>query len=167
MTTAAVDPLTSLQTVLSNYVSYDSDDSTPFVENAQNNGLIVELFPAGKTKQMIAPYIEVGPLLETKTEPQNIGNTPNSRWLYRYFVKCSVNAQTYQSPNISGYNAITRLCESIRQVIVQNQTVVDGSGDWMLMKVSAGPIDVAQATTVTPDRFERVFVIELWRSVVT
>lgn len=161
-----VDPLAAVLKVLSNNVSYQSDDAVPVTENVANNGLIVEAFPAGKTKHMVAPYVEVGPIQHTDAKPQNIGNTPNSRWLHKHFIKLSVNAQTYQSPNISGYDAITRICESIRQVIVENQTVVDGSGNWMLLKINAGPLDVEAETTITPDRYERVFVLELWRSVV-
>ncbi|MDG6995188.1 MAG: hypothetical protein JRN52_04620 [Nitrososphaerota archaeon] len=164
--TSTPDPLAALQSVLSSQASYESDDATPITENVANNGLIVELYPAGKSKHMIAPYIEVGPIQHTSVNPQNIGDSPNSRWLHKYFITCSVNAQTYQSPNISGYNAVTRICESIRQVVVQYQSTVDGSGDWLLMKINAGPMDVPAGTAITPDRYERVFVIELWRSVV-
>jgi len=159
------DPLVALQTVFTNYVNYQSDDATPVTENVANNGLIVEIFPQGKVKHKVCPYIEVGPIQHTTVTPQNIGNSPNSRWLHKHFIECHIDTQTYQSPNISGYDAVTRIWESVRQVLVQNQTTVDGSGNWLFMKLSAGPLS-GPDTTITPDRYDYVFVVELSRSVV-
>ncbi|MDG6906039.1 MAG: hypothetical protein JRN20_09675 [Nitrososphaerota archaeon] len=159
------DPLLALQTVFSSYVSYQSDDSIPVTENVSNNGLAVTVFPQSRAKQRVVPFIEVGPIQHTTVNPQNIGNTPNSRWLHKHFVECHVYAQTYQSPNISGYDAVTRIWESIRQTIVQNQTSVDGSGNWLLMRLSSGPLS-GPDTSITPDRYDYVFVVELDRSIV-
>ena len=159
------DPLVALQTVFSNYVSYESDDATPVVETVANNGLAVLIFPKDKTKQRIVPFIEVGPIQHTTVTPQNIGDSPNSRWLHKHLIECHVYAQTYQSPNISGYDGVTRIWESIRQVLVQHQSTADGSGNWLLMRLSAGPFS-GPDTTITPDRYDYVFVVELDRSVV-
>ena len=164
MTTFA-DPLVALETVFTNYVNYQSDDATPLTENVANNGLIVEIYPQGKNRQRVAPLIEVGPIQHTAVTPQNIGDSPNSRWLHKHFIECHVNTQTYQSPNISGYEAVTKIWESIRQVLVQYQSSVDGSGNWLLMKLSAGPFS-GPDTAITPDRYDYAFVVELDRSVV-
>ena len=123
------------------------------------------MFPQEKNRQKIAPIIQVGPMHPTEVIPENIGNTPNSRWLHKHFIECSIDTQTYQSPNISGYSAKIQLWESVRAAIVTHQTTVDGSGNWLLMKVSSGPFDGPE-TFVTPDRYDYRFVIELWRSVV-
>ncbi len=158
------DPLVALQTVFTSHVSYESDDATPVTENLGNNGLAVEIYPQSKNKQRVAPLIEVGPIQHTAVTPQNIGDSPNSRWLHKHFIECHLETQTYQSPNISGYDAATKIWESIRQVLVQNQSSVDGSGNWLLMKLSAGPFS-GPDTAITPDRYDYAFVVELWRSV--
>ena len=160
-----VDPLAALQSVFQTYVSYQSDDATPLTENYANNGLEIEVFPFALNKQRIAPLITIGPILSTIVKPQNIGNSPNSRWLHKYMIECHILTQTYQSPNISGYNAAMELMESVRQIIVQNQTSVDGSGNWLLMKLSKGPFSGPE-TKITPDRYDLIFLVELWRSVV-
>ena len=160
-----VDPLQALVTVFQTNVSYDSDDSTPATQDYSNNGLDVQIFPYGKKKQRIVPLIEVGPIQHTRSKPANIGNSPNSRWLYTHFIECHILSQTYQSPNISAYNAMIKIWESVRQVLIQKQTTADGSGNWLLMKLSNGPY-LGPETTVTPDRYDLAFVVELWRSVV-
>lgn len=160
-----VDPIATLQTIFQSYVSYQSDDSTPITENYVNNGLEIQSFPFGLNKQRIAPLIIVGPITSTVVKPQNIGDSPNSRWLHKYFIECHILTQTYQSPNISGYNAAMKIMESIRAVIVEHQTSVDGSGNWLLMKLSKGPYN-GPDTRITPDRYDLVFLMELWRSVV-
>jgi hypothetical protein len=157
------DPIAAVVSVFRNNLSYQSDDSTPITETFANNGLDVEPFPFGKRKQFIVPLVEVGPIQHTRVTPQNVGNSPNSRWLYVHYIECHVYTQTFSSPNISGYDAMVRLCESIRQVIVQNQASVDGSGNWLLLALSNGPYAGA-GTTVTPDRYDTVFLLELWRS---
>lgn len=162
---ATVDPLVSLQSVFTDHVSYESDDESPVVENATNNGLIVEIYPQAKNKHKIAPIIEIGPIRHTSVTPKNISDSPNSRWLHKHYVECHLQTQTYQNPNISGYNARARIWESIRAVLVQNQSKVDGTGNWLLMKLSAGPFD-GPDTALIPDRFDYAFVVELWRSVV-
>ncbi|MCL5068050.1 MAG: hypothetical protein M1368_06835 [Thaumarchaeota archaeon] len=136
---ATVDPLAALQAVFQSYVSYKSDDATPVTENCANNGLDVEIFPFGTRKQRAVPMIEVGPVLETIVKPQNIGDSPNSRWAYQYLIEVHVYTQTYSTPNISGYNGMIGLSESIRQVLIQRQSTVDGSGSWLLMSLSSGP----------------------------
>ncbi len=162
---SVVDPIAALVTVFQDYVSYASDDASPVTEDYSNDGLFILVYPQEKAKQRTAPLIEVGPLLHTEVSPENIGNTPNSRWLHKHFIQCSIETQTYQSPNISGYNGVTKIWESIRANLVSNQTTVDGSGNWLLMRLSAGPY-IGPGTVVTPDRYEYVFVVELWRSVV-
>ncbi len=147
------------------FVSYQSDDATPVTENFANNGLDIEVFPFGKKKQRIAPLIEIGPVLETIVKPQNIGDSPNSRWLYQYLVEVHLYTQTYSSPNISGYNGMVKITESIRQVLIQKQSTVDGSGNWLLMTLSNGP-KAGPDTKVSPDRYDTVFVLKLQRSVV-
>ncbi len=159
------DPLVALQTVFTNYVNYPSDDSTPVTENVANNGLFVEIFPQGKTKHKVSPYIEIGPIQHTQVTPQNIGDSPNSRWLLKHFIECHIDTQTYQSPNISGYNAVTKIWESVRQALVKYQSTIDGSGNWLLMRLSAGPFSGPE-TAITPDRYDYVFIVELDRSVV-
>jgi hypothetical protein len=159
------DPLAAVATVFQNNVSYQSDDSSPTTQNYANNGLDVETFPYNQRKQRVCPVIIVGPLHPGQVKPANIGNTPNSRWEYHHSVECHILTQTFQSPNISGYNGMVKIWESVRQVVVQNQTAVDGSGDWMLLKVANGPY-MGPETTVTPDRYDLAFILELWRSVV-
>ena len=100
-----VDPISALVYVFQNYVSYQTDDATPVTQNYANNGLAVEVFPQEKNRQKIAPIIEVGPMHPTEVTPENIGNTPNSRWLHKHFIECSIDTQTFQNPNISGYSA--------------------------------------------------------------
>jgi hypothetical protein len=162
---AVVDPLAAIQTVFQNNVSYQSDDSISVTENFANNGLDVEIFPFGKRKQRMVPLIEIGPIQHTQVVPQNIGDSPNSSWMHRHFIECHLYTQTYSSPNISGYNGKAKIWESIRAVIVQNQSKVDGSGNWLLLKVSNGSFEGPE-TRVTPDRYDTVFVVELWRVVV-
>ncbi len=162
---ATVDPLAAIQTVFQDYVSYQSDDATPITQTFANNGLDVEIFPFGTRKQRLVPLIEVGPVSETIVKPENIGDSPNSRWLYQYLVAVHVYTQTYSSPNISGYNGMTKITESIRQTLIQKQSTIDGSGNWLLMTLSSGP-KTGPETTVTPDRYDQVFIIKLQRSVV-
>ena len=162
---SVVDPIAALVYVFQNYVSYETLDTPPVTEDYSNNGLIIDIFPQEKNKQKVAPIISVGPILRTEVTPQNIGNTPNSRWLHKHFIQCDIDTQTYQSPNITGYSGVTQIWESVRAAIVEHQTTVDGSGNWMLMKVSSGP-HVGPETTVTPDRYDYAFIVELWRSVV-
>jgi hypothetical protein len=160
-----IDPLAAIQTVFQNFVSYQSDDATPVTENFSNNGLDVEIFPYGTKKQRLAPLIEIGPVSETLVNPENVGDSPNSRWLYQYLVEVHLYTQTFANPNISGYNAMAKITESIRQVLIQKQSSVDGSGNWLLMTLSSGP-RAGPGTTITPDRYEIVFVIKLLRSAV-
>ena len=162
---ATVDPLAAIQTVFQNYVSYQSDDETPVTETFANNGLEIEIFPYGTKKQRLVPLIEVGPVSETIVKPENIGDSPNSRWLYQYLVEVHLYTQTYSSPNISGYNGMVKITESIRQVLIQKQSSVDGSGNWLLMTLSSGP-KTGPGTVVSPDRFHVVFVLKLQRSAV-
>lgn len=162
---ATPDPIAAIQTVIQNNVSYQSDDSIPVTENFSNNGLDVEVFPYGRKKQRLTPLVEVGPISDTIVKPENIGNTPNSRWLYQYLVELHVFTQTFSSPNITGYDGMTQIAESIREVIIQNQSSVDGSGNWLLLEISSGP-KFGPETAVTPDRFELVYVLKLWRSTV-
>ncbi|MGI0085181.1 MAG: hypothetical protein ACREBQ_08875 [Nitrososphaerales archaeon] len=163
--TSTPDPLAAIQSVFQTNVSYASDDSTPVTETFANNGFDVELFPFGRKKQRLSPLIEVGPASETIVKPQNIGDSPNSRWLYQYLVEVHLYTQTYSSPNISGYNGKTKITESIRQVLIQKQSSIDGSGNWLLMTLSSGPKS-GPDTTVTPDRYETIFIVKLQRSVV-
>jgi hypothetical protein len=151
--------------VFENYLSYQSDDASPQTWSFSNNGLDVEVFPQGKRHAFIAPMIEIGPITNTLVKPQNLGNTPNSRWLHRHLIECHLHTQDFQTPNISGYNGMVKIWEAIRAVIVQNQTTVDNSGNWMLMMLSKGPY-AGPDTQITPDRYDTVFIIELWRSVV-
>jgi len=159
------DPLAAVVSVLQNNVSYQSDDATPATETYANSGFDVETFPFSQKKQRIMPLIQVGPVHHTVVKPQNIGDSPNSRWLHKHYIECHLLTQTYQSPNISGYNGMVKIWESIRAVIVQKQSTVDGSGNWVLMKLSAGPYPGPE-TSVTPDRYDVTFLVELWRSVV-
>ncbi len=159
------DPLAALQTVFQNNISYQSDDATPVTENFANNGLDIEIFPFGRKKQRLVPLIEIGPVSETIVKPQNIGDSPNSRWLYQYLVEVHLYTQTYSSPNISGYNGMVKITESIRQVLIQKQSTVDGSGNWLLMTLSNGP-KTGPDTKVSPDRYDTVFVVKLQRSTV-
>lgn len=159
------DPLVAVQTVFRNNVTYQSDDPSPVSETFSNSGLDVEIFPFGKRKQRIIPLIEVGPIQRTTVRPQNIGQSPNSRWLHVHYIECHLYTQTYQSPNISGYNAMMKIWESIRQCLVTQATSVDGSSNWLLMILSNGPF-VGPDTAITPDRYDTVFVVELRRSVV-
>jgi len=160
-----IDPIGALQSVFQNYVGYESDDVTPVSESFSNNGLDVQVFPFASRKQRIAPLITVGPLHSTNVRPQNIGDSPNSRWLYKHYVECHLLTQTYSSPNISGYNGMVKIWEAIRAVLIQKQSSVDGTGNWLLMRLSNGPYSGPE-TSVTPDRYDLVFVIELQRSVV-
>ena len=160
---ATPDPIAAIETVLKANASYLSDDSTPITENYANNGLDVQTFPYGRNKQRLIPLLEVGPLSDTIVKPESIGNTPNSRWLYQYLIELHAFTQTFSSPNVTGYDAMTGLAESIRQIIVQNQSTVDGSGNWLLLEISSGP-KFGPETAVTPDRFELVWILKLWRS---
>jgi hypothetical protein len=162
---ATVDPLAALEYVFENYLSYPSDDATPVTETFSNNGLDIEVFPQGKRHAFIAPMIEVGPISTTIVTPQNIGDSPNSRWLYRHLVECHLHTQDFQTPNISGYNGMVKIWEAIRALIVQRQSTIDGSGNWMLMKLSKGPY-AGPDTQITPDRYDLAFIIELMRSAV-
>jgi|SRR5579875_424100 len=163
--TTVVDPLAALATVFQNYVSYQSDDASPVTETYANNGLDVQLVPYAAKKQRICPLIVVGPIQRTNVRPQNIADSPNSRWLHRHLIECHLLTQTYFSPNISGYNGMTKIWESIRAVLVQKQSTVDGSGNWLNMRLSNGPF-MGPDTDVTPGRYDLAFVVELWRSVV-
>jgi hypothetical protein len=158
-----VDPIAALETVFQDYASYQSDDATPVTETYANNGLDVEAFPYGKRHALICPLIQVGPISSTIVKPQNIGDSPNSRWLYQHMIECHLYTQDFQNPNVSGYNAKTKLWESIRAVLIQKQSSVDGSGNWLLMTLSSGPHD-GPDTAVTPDRFDTVFIVKLQRS---
>ncbi len=162
---SSVDPIASVITVFQENVAYLSDDAAPVTENYTNNGLDVQRFPYTQKKQRIVPVIVVGPIIQTTVAPKNIGNTPNSRWEHDYSIECHLLTQTYQNPNVTGYNGMVRIFESIRRTIVENQTAVDGSGSWMLMKLSRGPYDGA-GTTVTPDRYDTIFIVELIRQTV-
>jgi hypothetical protein len=159
------DPLAALEFVFENYVSYQSDDASPVTWDYLNEGLDIEVFPQGRRHAFIAPMIEVGPISTTIVKPQNLGSTPNSRWLHRHLIECHLHTQDFQTPNISGYNGMIKIWESIRAVLVQQQNNVDGSGNWMLMMPSKGPY-AGPDTQITPDRYDTVFIVELWRSVV-
>ena len=163
--TSIPDPLAAIQSVFQSNVSYQSDDTVPVTEDFTSNGLDVEVFPFGSKKQRLVPLIEVGPVSETIVKPENIGDSPNSRWLYQYLIEVHLYTQTYSSPNISGYNGMTKITESIRQVLIQKQSTVDGSGNWLLMTLSSGPKTGPQ-TTVSPDRYDQLFIIKLQRSAV-
>lgn len=160
-----VDPLAALEFVFENFVSYQSDDPTPITYDYLNDGLDIEVFPQGKRHAFIMPMIEVGPISATIVNPQNIGNSPNSRWLHKHLIECHLHTQDFQTPNISGYNGMVKIWESIRAIIVQNQSTVDGSDNWMIMMLSKGPY-AGPDTQITPDRYDIVFIVELWRSVV-
>ncbi|MHB8565729.1 MAG: hypothetical protein ACYC7D_05375 [Nitrososphaerales archaeon] len=159
-----VDPLLAVQSVLQN-ASYESDDATPLLETYANNGFDVQVFPYSLKKQRVMPLITVGPMHATDVKPQNIGDSPNSRWLYKHYIECHLLTQTYSSPNISGYNGMIKLWEAIRAVLIQKQSSVDGSGNWLLLKLSSGP-NQGPDTSVTPDRYDLAFVVELQRSAV-
>ncbi|MHB8603520.1 MAG: hypothetical protein ACYC9R_12875 [Nitrosotalea sp.] len=160
-----VDPLAALQSVFVANVSYESDDVVPVTETYQNNGLDVEIFPFSKNKQRICPLITVGPIQHTLVRPQNIADSPNSRWLHKHEIECHLLTQTYATPNVSGYNAMVKIWESIRAILVQKQSTIDGSGNWLNMRLANGPF-VGPDTNITPGRYDTVFVVELWRSVV-
>ena len=160
-----IDPLSAIQSVFESNVSYQSDDAIPVTETYANNGFDVQLAPYSTKKQRLVPLIIVGPMHNTIVAPQNIGDSPNSRWLHKHIIECHLLTQTYSSPNVSGYSGMTKIWESIRVVLVQKQSSVDGSGNWLLLKLSSGPF-LGPDTTVTPDRYDLVFLVELWRSVV-
>lgn len=163
--TMTVDPLAALQDVFENNVSYESDDSIPITENYQNDGLDVEVFPYSERHALICPLITVGPIQSTIVNPQNIGDSPNSRWHHKLLIECHLLTQDFQTPNISAYNGMAKIWESIRSVLVEKQSTVDGSGNWLLMTLSKGPY-TGPDSHVTPDRYDTVFVVKLERSVV-
>ena len=158
-----IDPIAALEQVFQNNLSYQSDDSTPITETYANNGLDVEAFPYGRRHAIICPLVQVGPISSTIVKPSNIGDSPNSRWYYAHMVECHLYTQDFQTPNVSGYNAKSKLWENIRQTLIQKQSTVDGSGNWLLMTLASGPHD-GPDTEVTPDRFDVVFIVKLERS---
>jgi hypothetical protein len=163
---ASADPLAAIETVFKNNLSYNSDDTPPVVQWSGNNGLDVQVFPYDRTKQRNVPLVLVGPLHPSSmAEPFNIGNTPNSRWQYTHIVECHLYTQRYQDPNISGYNGYTKIWESIRRAIVQNQTTVDGSNTWYLLELWKGPY-YGPDTQVAAERYDIVFILKLYRQAV-
>jgi len=158
-----VDPIASLVTFFTNDVSYTDDSSN--TQSVSNNGLQVAAYNSISRKNVSVPFIQVGPYSVPVVKPQNPSQTPNARNQYQYLVEVHVFTQNTPSPNVSGYDAMVSLVENIRSQIVKHASNIDGSGNFYYTHVLRGP-NPGPDTEVTTGRYEVVFLVELWRSVV-